>query len=518
MDTVTMIVVGIIACLTFIGMIGHLQTSSSLRKWLRELDDIASGRLQAPHSPWLQKVCDDYRQHERSGIEPNTQALIEKYYLKEKLVIVGLWRVPVGNVQRLLQQLPSFTIILGVLGTFVGLTMALFSMQSTLFALGGGASAGVTMNSIITSLTAPFQGMSTAFITSIAGVSAALLLTVLSTGFFSRGTSLSYLHGKIMTDCEAYLDHTFRTLLLQEKPQDSVERLLDRLATKIEESFHSTIGHFGAVLTELTSGLQQSVTDVKTIFETQRDYTHSFAASAGALEHFGARFREAAEKQENIARSSESSVAALTGQISTFEQQIKKVSEQQQAGQQKFEMLLKRSDQALVDAGRRSEEFGQQLLRIAQEQLQHYSSVHEALEGRLQQKQEEWYYRYAEKQGDYGRAANDFASSVGQLEKSFYHMLEQLKRDLPEQLRTILERERQLQQPTNRDDDRRELARMIETIYHGITRELSTSTRTLDDMHHLLQRMYQTAMDRQTVYSARDTTEALIPPTDPRRR
>lgn len=524
MDSLTMAVVGVICFLVFTGMVGYAQTGHRMRRWLLELQELESQPATQPRSRWIQRASTDYRKYHLSGVSSlNTQALIEKHLFQERIPLLGLLRVPVGNIQKILQQLPSFTMILGVLGTFIGLTLSLLSMQDTLFKLGNASSdSSMTMNSIITSLTAPFEGMSVAFITSIAGIGGALILTILQSGFLSRGSSLAYLQGKVMADCEVYLDHAFNSMLLQEKPQDSSERLLDRLASKIEESFHNSVGHFGSTMAEFTGGLQTAMEDVKGIFEAQRLHSEKFAQSASTLEQFGVRFQETIAKQDSMQKAVDQSIAVLSSQIKSFEQQLQKSAERQTAGQQKFEMLIQRSDKVLSESQRRSEEFAGSMARALQEQLQHYANQHEALEGRLGQKQEEWYYRYSEKQGEYGRAAADFASSVQQLEKGFYNAVEHMKRDFVEQIRGVLERERQLSQQSGpqRGDEMRELARTLENLFHGLSRDFTSSNRTLGDMYHLMQRIYQSAMEQQTVYDSRDRDQdsRLITSHDIKRR
>ncbi|MDN4071634.1 hypothetical protein [Fictibacillus terranigra] len=524
MDSLTMAVVGLIGFLVLTGLAGYAQTGYRLRVWMRELQELESQGAAQPRSRWIQRVCADYRQYHLSGVSSlNTQALIEKHLYQERIPLLGLLRVPVGNIQKVLQQLPAFTIILGVLGTFIGLTLSLLSMQDTLFRLGSSAAGpSMTMNSIISSLTAPFEGMSVAFITSIAGIGGSLILNILQAGFLSRGASLTYLQGKVMTDCEVYLDHTFNSLLLQEKPQDSAERLLDRLAAKVEESFERSVGHFGKSMTEFTAGLKTAMEDVKGILEAQRLHTESFAASASTLEQFGVQFHKTIEKQDTMHKAVDQSISVLTAQINSFEQQLQKSADRQNAGQQTFELLIQRSDKVLAETQRRSEEFAGNMARALQEQLQHYANQHDALESRLGQKQEEWYYRYSEKQGEYGRAAADFASSVQQLEKGFYNAVEHMKRDFVEQIRNVLERERQLSQQSgpHRGDDMRELAHTLENLFHGLSRDFNSSNRTLGDMYHLLQRMYQAAVEHQTVYDSRerDHDSRLISSHDSKRR
>ncbi|MBH0175513.1 hypothetical protein IHV09_18235 [Fictibacillus sp. 23RED33] len=516
MDQLTLIVVGVIGFLVFMGIVGHTQTAYHFRKWNKELQQLETNKDQQPYSQWLQRVTADYKQFHLAGVpQLNTQALIEKYLYNERIPLLGVLRVPVGNIQKLLNQLPSFTIILGVLGTFVGLTLSLLSMQDTLMTLGTQpADSNLTLNSIISSLTAPFEGMSVAFYTSIAGIGAALLLNSIQSGFFSQGTSLSYMQNKLLADCEVYLDHNINSDLINDKPQDSVERLLDRLASRVESSFDKTLGEFASQMVNFTAGLQKAMEDVNGIFEAQREHAEKFGASATQLDQFGQRFNETTKELGTIQKTVDTSINALAKNISSFEQQLKTSNDRHTQGQQKFEQLIQRSDKMLQEAQRRSEEHAQSMLRGMQEQLQHYQNQHDALENRLAQKQDEWHYRYAEKQGEYGRAAADFASSVGQLEKGFYAAVEHIKRDFTDQVRNIMDSQsRQLASALNNsqnqnrsDDDMRELARTLENLHHGLTRSITDNNRTLSDMYHLMQRIYQAAMNQssnQVIYETR---------------
>ncbi|MFP3340416.1 hypothetical protein R0J91_20720, partial [Micrococcus sp. SIMBA_131] len=78
-----------------------------------------------------------------------------------------------------MQQLPPTSIIIGILGTFIGLTLAISSMQETLMFLSQKPEdANLNLASVIEAISSPFQGMSVAFITSIAGIGNALFLTL----------------------------------------------------------------------------------------------------------------------------------------------------------------------------------------------------------------------------------------------------------------------------------------------------------------------------------------------------
>lgn len=183
----------------------------------------------------MNNVIDHFREIVCGQQNANTQILIDSYFYKQPIRIFGLFRIPIGNTSRLLSLLPSFTVILVVLGTFIGLTESIFSMQHALLNMGRSGTQ-VTADTILSTIASPFKGISLAFITSIAGIGASLILNLIQGGFLSKGKSLTYIIERFLTEFEAFLDHTVQMEMKQEKPSDPFEKILNRYPLELQRA------------------------------------------------------------------------------------------------------------------------------------------------------------------------------------------------------------------------------------------------------------------------------------------
>ena len=127
----------------------------------------------------------------RRSPEPNTQGIIEDSFQS------GL--KPLLLAERFVRATTGLVIILGLLGTFYGLTSSIGRLVEL---IGGdaGSVAGVT-ESVTSGLTQALTGMAVAFSNSLVGVGSAVILTVL--GVFSNPTDQRV---ALMIRIETYLD------------------------------------------------------------------------------------------------------------------------------------------------------------------------------------------------------------------------------------------------------------------------------------------------------------------------
>lgn len=122
----------------------------------------------------------------------NTQAIIEKNmhrYLKSHLL-----------GERFLTKSISLMIVLGLLGTFYGLTLSIGELVQLL----GNASEAVVsdVSSITDGLISSIQGMSVAFVTSLFGIASSIFVTLLNISF-----SVKEHRESVMVFSEEYLDN-----------------------------------------------------------------------------------------------------------------------------------------------------------------------------------------------------------------------------------------------------------------------------------------------------------------------
>jgi hypothetical protein len=145
--------------------------------------------------PVLNRIVGDARRAARKRPrEVNTQAIIEENFQSQLgWLLLG---------ERFVRSATGLVLILGLSGTFYGLTMSIGKL-SRLLSVEGARVADVTQ-SLTSGLTQALSGMSVAFSGSLFGIVSAIVLTVF--GVFSNLTDR---RTALMVQIEAYLDHAF---------------------------------------------------------------------------------------------------------------------------------------------------------------------------------------------------------------------------------------------------------------------------------------------------------------------
>ncbi|MCL2164346.1 MAG: MotA/TolQ/ExbB proton channel family protein [Oscillospiraceae bacterium] len=160
----------------------------------------------------------------------NTQAIIEDHFNRELK-----WTL---TAERFVKHSTSMMIVLGLLGTFMGLTI---SVQS-LVLLFRDNDASVILQSVESGLISALVGMSTAFSTSLFGVACSLFVTILNVLF-----NIENLREKVMVSIEKYLDNSVakkinRTVAMEYGNLDDIlKRTFIEFGEKIAEKFDRSL-------------------------------------------------------------------------------------------------------------------------------------------------------------------------------------------------------------------------------------------------------------------------------------
>ena len=178
-----------LACLV-LGFAANLFVRSRYARLTRDLEENA-----APHRRFLHSALNDIVQSAmeaaRRAPDPNTQAVIEDRFQSDLR--------PLLLAERFVRAATGLVLILGLLGTFYGLTSSIGKLVH-LVAGDPGSAAAVT-ESVTNGLTHALSGMAIAFSNSLVGVGSAVVLTVL--GVFSNPTDQRV---ALMIRIETYLD------------------------------------------------------------------------------------------------------------------------------------------------------------------------------------------------------------------------------------------------------------------------------------------------------------------------
>jgi hypothetical protein len=156
----------------------------------RELRRTPNGDFDAPVLAGI--VSETIEALERGAVEINTQAIVEHNFqtqLRSALV-----------AERFVKASTGLLIILGLVGTFYGLTLSigrLVGLVSTDASAGADVAAGLTQG-----LTHALSGMSVAFTTSLCGIVSAIVMTLV--GVFLNVTDARV---ALMVEIEAFLDN-----------------------------------------------------------------------------------------------------------------------------------------------------------------------------------------------------------------------------------------------------------------------------------------------------------------------
>jgi len=148
-----------------------------------------------PNQPFLHRalnrIVQDAERAVRHSHEVNTQGIIEEAFQSELK--------PLLLAERFVKSATGLVIILGLLGTFYGLTLSIGRLVHLVSTDTGGV-ADVSQ-SVTVGLTQALTGMSVAFSNSLLGIASAVVLTVLSV--FSNVTDR---RTALMIQIETYLD------------------------------------------------------------------------------------------------------------------------------------------------------------------------------------------------------------------------------------------------------------------------------------------------------------------------
>lgn len=169
-------------------------------------------------------------------------------FVQEKFSNWRLLQIPVVNLIKLVQMTVSVFILIGVLGTFIGLTISLGSINST-------------GDQLVENVTSVLSGIDVAFYTSIIGMSFSLIMTVLV-----KVINNEYILTDLMLKVESHL--------AQNDEHPGMDSLID-VSHAINES-----------IIDLKETNQHSLKEIVSAFAGFKDYTAGLQQSAKDLAAF----------------------------------------------------------------------------------------------------------------------------------------------------------------------------------------------------------------------------------------
>jgi hypothetical protein len=243
------IIAAIVACL-----VGGIAASLFLRA---RYASIARDLRQNPdqHKPFAHPVLHAIVREARIALlrtrEVNTQALVEQHFQTELK--------PLLTAERFVRSSTGLMIILGLVGTFYGLTLSI----GKLVTLVSGDTAGVTdiTLALTKGLTEALSGMSIAFSTSLFGIVGAIVMMLL--GIASNVTDQ---RTAVMVQIENYIDHNLRT-----EPAAAGESR-DAVVSGSTDKLEQILAGFGQSVTALDAAVSRFDSSLQGFAATTRDF------------------------------------------------------------------------------------------------------------------------------------------------------------------------------------------------------------------------------------------------------
>lgn len=250
LSTMAIVIIAIIVSILVVALISTVMLRSRYRTLGRDILNPAHREAVKFDNKTLNKIIADYKvAAKRNKRDVNTQAIIEKHVDSDMRKALGF--------ERFVNKSVSLMIVLGLVGTFFGLTMSISELVKV---IQSNSSVVLTeTESIAQGLMDSLSGMSVAFSTSLFGISASVIMTVFN-------TALNVTHERItaMIKMEEYLDNILAKSVLENIVVDSEGNVLavgssiDKFSNVIEDSFKDITDALSVRLTKVTDEMAKT--------------------------------------------------------------------------------------------------------------------------------------------------------------------------------------------------------------------------------------------------------------------
>ncbi|HYF83707.1 MAG TPA: hypothetical protein VEB00_11845 [Clostridia bacterium] len=240
-----------IAIIFMVSFFTMLRIRGKYRRLQKDLKAAAVKKDGKFKSQVLSAIVEDYRTISMAAKgQVNTQAIVEKNF---SIRLKGL-----GLGERFVKNSVSLMVVLGLLGTFYGLTLSVGKLVELLSA-SGNSELLVGMDSIITGLISSVKGMAVAFSTSLAGVGGSIVITVVGIIF-----NIEEARQGLMVQLEDYLDNVVEQELLQYKESElsrismAIITSFDGFSGRVEDVLRGTVVDFSDKLAKASENIERS--------------------------------------------------------------------------------------------------------------------------------------------------------------------------------------------------------------------------------------------------------------------
>lgn len=269
-----------------ISFIANLVIINRYRSMQRDLDNRHSRRTGLFSYELLNNIVEDYKNSAINNYsEVNTQAIIEKCFnLKHKWLLLG---------ERFVKNSVSLLIVLGLLGTFLGLTLSVGELVRLLdYTKLSGSGLIENFTSLTDGLLYAVSGMAVAFITSLFGIGCSIILTLIFVGMNVEETRET-----LMVNIEEYLDNTVSVVVAKDKETEYtlmnkiLRQTFHEFGERIEKTLKDTVEAYGEKLTHVVLDVELSSKSLETTIDKFDRSLMTFAENIRDLSEFNYNLR-----------------------------------------------------------------------------------------------------------------------------------------------------------------------------------------------------------------------------------
>jgi hypothetical protein len=283
----------------------------TLYKKLEEVNKRTSRLLLGGNPEGIQPIADRLRERYQKASKKleyvNTAALIDSVY-KEQRVTFLRWTLQYDRADGIIKALPNLLIAFGLIGTFWGITSNLTNISSIVT---GFSQSNPDVGKLVQGLELPLRDMGVAFSTSLFGLLAGSILTIINTIY-----SISIAKYQLLSGLEDYLDNIYKPTV---EGNTRLDTAIDRMVTQQQEfltRFHENVG--AALERSFGKAANQIAEECGRINQIAENVYTNFSNAAGTMSTGASTFQYAAKSLESQTKTLANSLDGFKSGVDTF--------------------------------------------------------------------------------------------------------------------------------------------------------------------------------------------------------
>jgi hypothetical protein len=262
----------------------------------------------------VDRLRERYKDASKKLEHVNTPALIDTVYKEERIRFLFL-NLQYDRADGITRALPNLLIAFGLIGTFWGITSNLTNISSIVT---GFSQSNPDISRLVQGLQLPLRDMGVAFSTSLFGLLAGSILTVVNTT-----CSISIAKYQLISGLEDYLDNIYKpTVEGNTRLDTSIDRMVDQQQQFLLR-FHENVGR--VLETSFGRAANQIAEECGRINEIAENVYTNFSNAAGTISTGASTFQQAAISLESQTKSLADYLCEFKSGVETFRASAKQI-------------------------------------------------------------------------------------------------------------------------------------------------------------------------------------------------